>query len=245
MAKDTTPKKTKEKAPRPLIISALVLPLALLKFLILGFILASVVSIAVEFLGMTFIWNDNPNHAEEMFEKEYGYLMEYYTGSIGNWAPISFINTTIHWVADFFSNNSFFASIANWWHQPPTSKLGYGIKTTLPTLANYAQAAIFIILTIAMRISIFVLSSGWFILCGLLGLVNGLIQREIRREEGGLEHSFLFHFATSHLGVSLKIGWISYLASPWAIYPSLIIVPAGIAFGSTISLAASTFKKYL
>lgn len=246
MAKDTTPKQQpKENAPKPLVLKIIQLPIVCFFFLFKAFIIATILAIVIELLGMTFIWDDSPTHAREMFDKEYAYLAKYYTGSIGNWTPIQFTNSIINIVADFFAENSLVAELSFWWNSPPTSNFGSFIKTYIPKLGYYGQAIIYITLTIAMRMTIFILSGGWFLLCGILGLVNGLIDREIRREEGGLEHSYLFHFATSHIGFSLQIAWIAYLSFPFAIYPSLIIVPAGIAFGSTISLAASTFKKYL
>ena len=220
-------------------------PIRIMLFLVMGFLLACIISIIIEMIGLHFWWPDNPHHAQEMFLNEFRYIENNYAKSFGNWQPFLIIKTNVSIIFNWFANSSTINYIVSWWLSPPTSSIGEGIKTSLTMMGVYAEAIVFISLTIAMRITIFILSSGWFLLCALIGLVNGLILREIRRAEGGLEHSFLFHLGMSHLGAALKAAWIIYLSIPFVIHPSFIIIPTGIMFGSTISLTASTFKKYL
>lgn len=248
MAKDTTSKREtpqKPQRPQPLAVTLIKLPLRMISFLFFGFLVATIISIIIEIIGLTFFWPDDMNHAQKMFFTEYEYIKSNHMGSLGKWQPITFMEKYMAIVYNILFESSFSKSLASWWNQPPASTFGGLVKGIFPHMAKYAEAVVYIILTIAMRVSIFVLSFGWFILCGVLGLVYGLVQREIRKEEGGLEHSYVFHMAKSNLSIPLQFGWVIYLSSPFAIYPSIVIIPAGIAFGYLIALTASTFKKYL
>ena len=41
------------------------------------------------------------------------------------------------------------------------------------------------------------------------------------------------------------IAWVLYLALPFSLHPSWVILPFAIGFGLAVTVTASTFKKYL
>jgi len=65
-----------------------------------------------------------------------------------------------------------------------------------------------------------------FLLFSLVALVDGLVQRDLRRWGGGRESSFVYHYAKK------------------AALP-LVVLPFATLFALTVAVTASTFKKYL
>ncbi|GBU08999.1 hypothetical protein AwWohl_01370 [Gammaproteobacteria bacterium] len=126
-------------------------------------------------------------------------------------------------------------------------ELGFlsNIKAVIGLFLSYLYAAGFVILTAIMRVIIFFLSLPWFVLCALVGIVDGFIEREVRKFEGGIEHALLYHIAKSHLPLAISIAWIAYIGMPFSIHPSFILVPAGVFFGINLYITTWSFKKFL
>lgn len=84
-----------------------------------------------------------------------------------------------------------------------------------------------------------------FIFAAIIGLVDGLLARQIRTAEGGRESTFLFHRITSSLlQVPLWI-LVLYFALPITFQPLIAIVLLAVIFFSVCYLTTSQLKKYL
>jgi integrating conjugative element membrane protein (TIGR03747 family) len=95
------------------------------------------------------------------------------------------------------------------------------------------------------RLAILCLATPLFILLSLVGLVDGLVQRDLRRWGGGRESSYVYHYAKRSVWRFVLAAWVSYLALPVSLHPIFIVLPFAILFAMSISLTASRFKKYL
>jgi integrating conjugative element membrane protein (TIGR03747 family) len=84
-----------------------------------------------------------------------------------------------------------------------------------------------------------------FLLFCLIGVVDGLVQRDLRRWGGGRESSYLYHYAKRSSGSFVIGAWVIYLALPFSIHPVFIVLPFAVLFAISVSIAATTFKKYL
>ena len=84
-----------------------------------------------------------------------------------------------------------------------------------------------------------------FALLGVVGLVDGLSLREIRRAELGRESSYLFHMLNLWIARLIGFGLCLWVCMPAAINPQWFFVPLGLLFSVMLSLSASKFKKYL
>jgi len=78
-----------------------------------------------------------------------------------------------------------------------------------------------------------------------VALIDGLVRRDLRRWGGGRESSFVYHYAKKAAFPMVIVAWVLYLALPFSLHPSWIILPFAIGFGLTVAVTASTFKKYL
>jgi integrating conjugative element membrane protein (TIGR03747 family) len=78
-----------------------------------------------------------------------------------------------------------------------------------------------------------------------VGLIDGLVRRDVRRFGAGRESGFIYHRAKASLMPLAVLPWITYLALPISVHPLLILLPSAALLGLAVSLTAGSFKKYL
>jgi integrating conjugative element membrane protein (TIGR03747 family) len=111
--------------------------------------------------------------------------------------------------------------------------------------ADFITAAGQVMQLFVVRLTVLALATPVFLLFSLVGLIDGLVQRDLRRWGGGRESSYLYHYAKGSVWAFLIAAWIIYLAMPVSINPAFVVVPFAILFAFSISITASTFRKYL
>ena len=79
----------------------------------------------------------------------------------------------------------------------------------------------------------------------VVGLVDGLVQRDLRRWGGGRESAYVYHYAKRSNLFFLGLGAVVYLAIPVSLHPAMVLVPFAAACATTVGVTASRFKKYL
>ena len=79
----------------------------------------------------------------------------------------------------------------------------------------------------------------------LVGLVDGLVRREVRRWSGGRESAWLFVFASKSLLPLIALFLGIYVLWPWSRSFVWINGLMGVCWGGALSLALAKFKKYL
>ena len=110
------------------------------------------------------------------------------------------------------------------------------------------KAGFLLVLTVkifAIKAFLLIAALPLFALLGLLGLVDGLSLREIRRAELGRESSYLFHMLNLWIARIIGFGLCLWVCMPAAINPQWFFVPLGLLFSVMLSLSATKFKKYL
>ena len=101
-------------------------------------------------------------------------------------------------------------------------------------VADFVLAAMQITQVFALRLAILTLATPLFGLFTLVALVDGLVQRDLRRWSSSRESSFVYHYAKKAAIPLIIMAWVLYLALPFAL-----------AFSFAVTITASTFKKYL
>ncbi len=112
-------------------------------------------------------------------------------------------------------------------------------------VADYILAGMQITQVFAVRLAILTLATPIFGLFTLVALVDGLVRRDLRRWGGGRESSFVYHYDKKAAIPLIIMACVLYLALPFSLYPSWIILPFALAFAFAVTITASTFKKYL
>ncbi|UQI28519.1 TIGR03747 family integrating conjugative element membrane protein [Pseudomonas bijieensis] len=112
-------------------------------------------------------------------------------------------------------------------------------------LENNLIAAAFSVLIFIIRLLVLCLSAPLFFVAAFIGLIDGLVQRDIRRFGAGRESGYVYHRAKACVMPLLTLPWIIYLALPVSMNAAVILLPCAVLLGGVISLTASRFKKYL
>ena len=112
-------------------------------------------------------------------------------------------------------------------------------------LAEFVIAAMQVTQVFSVRLAILSLATSVFLLFSLVALVDGLVRRDLRRWGGGRESSFVYHYAKKAVLPLVVITWVTYLALPFSLHPTFVILPFATLFALALAVTASTFKKYL
>ena len=181
-------------------------------------------SILIEWLGMATHYWDEPGtqHSEKMLAQELKFLNEDFKRSAIVEQPAQF--------ADNFYDITFrktrIQAAVIWMATPtPATQTQTGsfrkrLHSTYLIAENYILAAMIVTQIFAVRLAVLILAFPAFVLLALLGLIDGLVQRDIRRWSGGRESSFVYHWAKKFLYPSLILPWIIYLAMPESVNPN-------------------------
>ena len=84
-----------------------------------------------------------------------------------------------------------------------------------------------------------------YAMVGVMSLVDGLVQRDLRRFGGGLESGLLYHHRKAMRRPMLSLPLFLYLISPWSLHPTTIFVPFVLGFGPFVQGTVARLKKYL
>lgn len=212
-------------------------------------LLSLIFSIIVEWAGMVLWWPDQGiGHSRTMLATEVSYLDNDFRRSVVTSDPARFAkrfaDNTYHYL---FEVTRFVDFIQ--WVSPSPLKYEQGILPTLHKIyrpiAKYVIAMMQVTQVFSVRLAILTLAMPIFLLFSLVALVDGLVQRDLRRWGGGRESSFVYHYAKKAALPLVILTWVTYLALPFSLHPSFVILPFATLFALTVAVTASTFKKYL
>jgi len=112
-------------------------------------------------------------------------------------------------------------------------------------IAEFVIAGMQVTQVFSVRLAISTLAMPIFVLFSLVALVDGFVKRDLRRWGGGRESSFVYHWAKRSAMPLMVLSWVIYLALPFSLHPTFIVLPFAALFALSVAVTASTFKKYL
>lgn len=198
-------------------------------------------SIVIEWVGIALQYWEPPGylHSKLVMQNEFQWFSTDFQKSLLYSTPVKFVEMVItqvhHWL--FVQTG-----IQGWLNNPNNSEWGAWIYHYL---RDYVESTLYVIITFIIRLMIIGLTSPLFLLAAFVGLVDGLVQRDLRRFGVGRESAFKYHHAKRAIFPVMLVAWVLYLSIPFSIHPNWILIPSAIFFGLTISFTASNFKKYL
>jgi len=218
--------------------------------LVASVILSFVLGTFIEWIGMHWWWQDQGvRHSKDMVIEDLNYLRDYHQSLVTD-DTVQFAASWALAASRPFEAIGVNRFIASQRQRPPLtvdeSPVRRAVKLTLRDSAKYLTAAIYVAQDAAIRLAIVVLALPAFLLAVLLGLIDGLGRRDIRKWSGGRESSFVYHHAKRLLWPAFTGGFTLYLTWPTGGFnPAWMVLPFCAALAWTMSLMASTFKKYL
>jgi integrating conjugative element membrane protein (TIGR03747 family) len=220
---------------------------------LLGLAFGAVISIigslaigtVVEWIGMHVWWKDQGvQHSRDMVAEDLGYLAEYRRSLL--------TDDTVAFAASWADSATRAAGamgilmIIRKGSEPAVGAKDGQVPRLLRTAAPYLTAMVHVWQDAFIRLAIVYLALPAFALAFLIGLVDGLGRRDIRKWCGGRESSFVYHHAKRLLWPGFTFGFFLYLTWPTGGFnPAWAVLPFCAASACTVSLMAATFKKYL
>ena len=99
---------------------------------------------------------------------------------------------------------------------------------------------------VVLRLSVALFALPAFALACIVGTVDGLVRRDLRRWRGGRESSFVYHHAKRYTGWALSGGFALYLTWPFGGFnPAYMVLVFTVLVAATLSTTVAAFKKYV
>ena len=197
-------------------------------------VMALFFSVLIEVLGIFFRWWHLPGalHANAILVTELGWLNKDFNNVLGSPLTSSLrFSRTMYEV--FFI-----------WFEKDLAQSLLAVQGIAP-IAAYFKASLTIVQLFFVRLTIITFSLPVFFIFALIAMVDGLMIRELRRFGGDRESGYVWHHAAATIKPLVVIPFVIYLASPWSLHPSWIILPFALMLSIAIWFTSSKFKKYM
>lgn len=196
-------------------------------------------SILVEWLGIAFFWQDlGAEHSKQVMMEEFAYLSSDFQQSLILSNPVQLTTLALAKVEYYLMIKTGLAEFL----KRPQNEIAHYIVFYAKA---YVMSVLYVTMTFVIRLMIIFLSLPLFVLTFCVGLVDGLVQRDLRRFGVGRESAFKYHHAKRLIAPSLMLSWLFYLSVPFSIHPNIILIPASLLLGMVVLTTTSNFKKYL
>lgn len=232
----------------------LIAGLITLPFRFLGVLCGSLLlCIVIECIGVLFFWpHEGWRHAQGMLNHELALVSKTFTHSMLVQEPgrtaRQLVELAYEWL---FVKSGLVDAIRDAARQASAAARGKGndlryyLGMVYMHLERYLIASAYTALVFLVRLLVLTLSLPLFLMATFVGLVDGLVRRDVRSFGAGRESGFVYHRAKASLMPLAILPWVTYLALPVSVHPLLILLPGAAIFGVAMCIAAATFKKYL
>lgn len=209
--------------------------IALLPSVLVGFCLGAwMLTIALEWLGDAFFWrNACASHSEQVLQATWQWWKSSAGAPVWLLEDLAIVSGTLQQglaalIASLNGQSGLF------WTEAFTTV----IRCALLSAGN-------VTLTFLLRLVILLQALPLFVLTIVIGLIDGLVRRDLRRFGAGHESGFVYHHARRMIGSSLAATGLVWLAVPVFLTPEYILVSGAVEIGIAISIALGSFKKYI
>lgn len=225
-----------------------------LPFRFIGVLCSSLfLCIVIECAGMHLLWPEEGwHHAQHMLNQELALVSESFTRSVIVQEPGRSAKHLIEVAYDWLFVRS---GLLDWMRdaadqaragaQSPTHNFHYYLGLIYAHVESDLIASAYTVLVFLVRLLVLTLTLPLFLMAAFVGLVDGLVRRDVRSFGAGRESGFVYHRARAMLMPLAVLPWVVYLALPVSVHPLLVLVPSAVLLGGSVDVAAATFKKYL
>lgn len=204
-------------------------------FVLLFWIIGTLfINIIIECIGIAFSWWDQPGslHANTMLVTELSWLNKDFHSVLGSPldSSVRFSRMGYDFLFVYFGKD-LFQTLVN--------------ADALKSITVYLNASVIIFQLFIVRLVVVTFSLPVFLIFSSIALVDGLVVRVLRRLGADRESGYVWHHAAASIKPLVIIPFIIYLASPWSLHPSWVLLPFVLMQSMAIWLTSSKFKKYM
>ena len=211
-------------------------------------IISLLLSIIIEWVGINRFWTEQgANHAKTVLAMDQRYLNQSLKNEslVIKGQVINATATAVNWIAQ----QSWLTTLST---GTPISKVSMGsmdaIQKWIHGLSDryqdYWQAANYVAQTFVVRLALIFFSLPIFLFAGVVGAVDGLVERDLRRWGGGRESSNVFNLAKKSITPAFVLACVVYISLPYSVNPVIVIFPFAILLGLAVRISFERLKKY-
>ena len=214
--------------------------------LIVWLVISLMLSITIEWLGMIWFWPEQgAGHAKAVLASDQTYLnQQLHDRSLAIRGDIvALTDEAVSWIAHQSWLKTTFGNVP---------KAPDGNFSTLQVWGSdlykrydeYLDASTYVTQTFVIRLALILFSLPIFLVAALVGGVDGLVERDLRRWGGGRESSNVFNLARRSVVPSFVAACVVYISLPFSINPVVVILPFAFLLGIAVRIGFERLKKY-
>ena len=219
----------------------------------IGFMVSIVTSVfigtALEIVGLYTLWPaQGAAHARQHVDQDLGYIAQFPRAVL---VPdtVAFAREMADWARWPFDKLGVPVLIQRAADSKPNATRGRAaeaVRRGYLEMLRWVEVFYYVAQDTAIRLSVAIFAVPAFCLAMLVGFVDGLVQRDLRKWCGGRESSFVYHHAKNYTGWFLTGGFALYLAWPFhGFNPTYTVLVLTILVAISLSVTVAAFKKYL
>jgi integrating conjugative element membrane protein (TIGR03747 family) len=200
---------------------------------------ALMIFLLTEWVGIALLWPEQgAEHAHRLMIHELSWFSDNVIESIVIADPVAHLERVLEKTYQWLFVDT---GLMNWLaHSTPAESDTWRYWSQV-----YLLASVYAMQTFVLRLFILLLTAPLFILTTLLGIIDGLVRRDIRRLGSGYESGFIYHHARRAIRPVFLLPWMIYLTLPFSVNPDVILLPAAGLLGLVVSVTVGSFKKYI
>jgi integrating conjugative element membrane protein (TIGR03747 family) len=228
-------------------------PVGALLTVLLGFLFSIVSSLFLgaffEIVGMYLLWpHEGVRHAQAHADEDLAYIGQFprsvlvpdtaaFARQMADWA---------RWPLDRLGVPSMIERAARADPNPARNQAGRALRRGYLEVVRWIEVFYHVAQDTAIRLSVALFALPAFFLAVMVGMVDGLVKRDLRKWCGGRESSFVYHHSKNYTGWFLTGGFALYLAWPFRGFnPTYMVLVFTVMVATSLSITVSSFKKYL
>jgi len=208
-------------------------------------VMSLVFSILTEWIGIATVWQEQGRqHAVNTLAQDMRHLDQLITQKTSGAAQ--YIRNKTESLNDWIfrhTTDAHWSTRINEWLNPRNSRKGQNNKRQSP-YQEYIEAAPYVVQSFFVRLALVALSLPIFAICALVGMVDGLVERDLRRWGGGRESSLTYNLARKSVFPSFVSACVLYISLPVSIPPLWLMGPFALSVGVFSRVVFERLKKY-
>jgi integrating conjugative element membrane protein (TIGR03747 family) len=211
--------------------------------LIVWLIVSLFISVIIEWIGMIWWWPEQgPEHAKAVLSQDKTYLnqqlLDQSAGIKNRVAEKAY--SVIRWIehqrrlkgiGELLPRSNQEASVIERWAHDLYQR--YKL---------YLEASVYVVQTFVIRLTLILFSSPIFAIAAVVGSIDGLVERDLRRWGGGRESSNVFNLARRSVAPAFVTACVVYISLPVSISPVIVVLPFAILLGLAVRLGFERLK---
>lgn len=213
--------------------------------LIVWLILSLMISVMIEWMGMIWWWPEQgAEHAKTVLSQDQTYLnQQLHNRSADIKTGIAeHAGRVTQWIEHQRKLKRNLASRLD--RYPKASAIERWIYDLYQRYQPHLEAAVSVAQTFVIRLALILFSLPVFAIAALVGGIDGLVERDLRRWGGGRESSNVFNLARRSVVPAFVTACVVYISLPVSISPVIVILPFAILLGLAVRIGFERLKKY-